>query len=160
LKFEIIENMSKTNEMLIDIRKTFNLESKYVVKCYNSWIEDNNVFIQTELCSQTLQHFIWDKHCFFMEENSIVMNCIDLHLSCQLLREILDCVLCLHESVDNIDWKHISRYIFITSNNEKDIPIAVNVCYIKTLTHTNHTLFYRFSFSHLINKLFKSIFKK
>ena len=155
--------MSKTNEMLIDIRKTFNLESEYVVKCYNSWIEDNNVFIQTELCSQTLEEFIRDKNCFFIEKNSIVMNCIDLHLSCQLLREILDCVLCLHESVDinNIDWELIPSNIFITSNNEKDIPIAVNVCYIKTLTHTKDNLFlYNWSFGDLINVVFQSNFKK
>ena len=152
--------MSKTNEMLIDIRKTFNLESKYVVKCYNSWIEDNNVFIQTELCSQTFEDFIWDKRHFFIKENSIVMNCIDLHLSCQLLREILDCVLCLHESVDNIDWELIPEYIFITSNNENDTSIAVNLCYIKTLTHTNHELDYRWSFCDLIYDVFKSNFKE
>ena len=69
--------MSKRNEMLIDIRKTFNLESEYVVKCYNSWIEDSNVFIQTELCSQTLADFIRDKRNIFIKKNSIVMNCID-----------------------------------------------------------------------------------
>ena len=49
-----------------------------------------------ELCSDNLQNIIKEKPRVFKRQSSDAMNSIEFHISCQLFREILECVQYIH----------------------------------------------------------------
>ena len=51
-----------------------------------------------ELCSDNLKNIIEEKPKVFKRESSEAMNSIEFYISCQLFRELLECVQYLHES--------------------------------------------------------------
>ena len=59
-------------------------------------MENNSVFIKMEFCSDNLKNTIQQKRDAFLRGADQVMNVIEYHISCQILRELLECVLYLH----------------------------------------------------------------
>ena len=70
----------------------------YVVRYFESWIEDNRLYIQMELCSHNLKKVIEEKPKYLRSETSKAMNSIEFYISCQLFKELLESVGYLHES--------------------------------------------------------------
>ena len=69
----------------------------HVVQYYASWIENNEwLFIQMELCSDNLKKVIEEKPKCFQRQSSEAMNSIEFYISCQLFRELLECVQYIH----------------------------------------------------------------
>ena len=71
---------------------------EYVVQYFDSWIENNNIFIQMELCSDNLMNIIKQKQSLFRRPKSEAMNSIEYFISCEIFKEILECVQYLHEN--------------------------------------------------------------
>ncbi|CAG2111910.1 unnamed protein product, partial [Medioppia subpectinata] len=55
----------KRQKVLAEVKSLAKLDSKYVVKYYNSWLESNHLFIQMEFCSQSLKSVLKDKPIVF-----------------------------------------------------------------------------------------------
>ena len=72
------------------------LSEVHVVRYYESWIEDNRLYIQIELCSDNLKNIIEEKSKCFERQSSEAMNSIEFYISCQLFRELLECVEYIH----------------------------------------------------------------
>ena len=55
-----------------------------------------------ELCSDNLKNIIAKKSECFERQSSEAMNSIEFYISCQLFKELLECVQYLHESIPQI----------------------------------------------------------
>ena len=71
---------------------------EYVIFYNHHWIEDNNLYIQMELCSENLKTILDKKRQIFKRKPSEAMTSVEYFISCQLFRELLECVQYLHES--------------------------------------------------------------
>jgi len=78
-------------ESLIKVR------SVYCVQYISQWQEDNEYFIQMELCSDSLKTIVGLKPQAFGRQTGEPMNSIEFYISCQISREICECVQYLHE---------------------------------------------------------------
>ena len=86
-------------EFLREVQTLSKCSSDYVVQYFDSWIENNScLYIQMELCSDNLKNIIQQKTEFFDRRKSETMNSIEYFISCQLFKELLECVQYLHES--------------------------------------------------------------
>ena len=68
-----------------------------MVQYYDSWIENNEwLYIQMELCFDNLKNIIEEKSKCFERQSSEAMNSIEFYISCQLFKELLECVQYIH----------------------------------------------------------------
>ncbi|CAG2112707.1 unnamed protein product, partial [Medioppia subpectinata] len=89
----------KKQKILKEVKSLAKLDSEYVVKYYHSWLESNHLFIQMEFCSQNLKSVLKDKPIVFERQPEDHMNNLfEFFISCEILKEILECVQYLHES--------------------------------------------------------------
>ena len=64
-----------------------------IVKYYNSWVEDNTMFLQMEYCEQSLQDFMDSQ---FIDEQTLI----------KMLKEILCALKCIHaQNIVHMDVK-------------------------------------------------------
>ncbi|CAG2115848.1 unnamed protein product [Medioppia subpectinata] len=85
--------------MLKEVKHLAKLDSKFVVKYYHSWLESNHLFIQMEFCSQSLKSVLKDKPIVFERQPEDLINSVfEYYISCEIFKEILECVQYLHES--------------------------------------------------------------
>ncbi|XP_054163634.1 kinase and exchange factor for Rac B-like [Oppia nitens] len=89
---QILQNVWKESKMLSK------LNPQFVVKYYDSWIENNQFFIQMELCSQSLQNILEIKPNVLKRQTSQVMDFFEYYISCQIFKEIVECVEYLHHT--------------------------------------------------------------
>ncbi|CAG2165281.1 unnamed protein product, partial [Oppiella nova] len=83
--------------MYSGIKKLRELQSKYVVVYYNSWLVDNTLSIQMELCSQNLRNILKHTTEIFLRQPEEQLDLYEYFLSCEIFKEILECVHYLHE---------------------------------------------------------------
>ena len=75
------------------------LNSEYVVKYYNHWIEYNNencLYIQMEYCSDNLKSLINEKAQLFNTDNEKQISIIDYFISSQMFKELIEGLNYLH----------------------------------------------------------------
>ena len=125
-----------------NIEKEVNFLSKldniYVVKYFNSWLENENMYcIRMEYCSHNLMDIIRYKNSF--EPN---LNSINYYISCELFKEILECVKYLHSMSPPIihrDLKPANILITEKPNNGRYIKLCdfeLAVEHKNLMTHT------------------------
>ncbi len=85
-------------DILKEVKILSSLSEVHVVRYFDSWIENNNLYIQMELCSHNLKKVIEEKPKCFERQSSEAMNSIEFYISCQLFKELLESVGYLHES--------------------------------------------------------------
>ena len=89
---------TKTNEKVIkEVEMLSKCSEEYVVKCFDSWIESNKLYIQMELCSDNLKNIIQQKRECFERQLTDVMTTTEFFICSQLMKEILECVQYLHQ---------------------------------------------------------------
>lgn len=98
------------------------LNSEYVVKYYDYWIEDKNkVFIQMEFCSYNLKYLIDLKEkAFHMNNNNRIINSIDYFISTELLKELIEALNYLHTYKPPIIHRDIKPENILISNNSNN----------------------------------------
>ncbi|CAG2113380.1 unnamed protein product, partial [Medioppia subpectinata] len=62
-----------------EVKNLVKLDSDFVVKYYNSWLEFNHLFIQMEFCSQNLKSVLKDKPIVFERQQKHHMNNHDIN---------------------------------------------------------------------------------
>ncbi|CAG2100144.1 unnamed protein product [Medioppia subpectinata] len=89
----------KRRQVLNEVKSLAKLDSDFVVKYYHSWLESNHLFIQMEFCSQNLKTIIENKAIVFGRQPEDHMNNVfEYFISCEIFKELLECVQYLHES--------------------------------------------------------------
>ena len=86
-------------DMMREVNTLSQISCEYVVQYFDSWIENNNcLYIQMELCSDNLQNIIQQKKSLFRYSDSDPMEPTEYFISCELFKDLLECVQYLHES--------------------------------------------------------------
>ena len=85
------------NRIYMEVKNLGKVRSEYVVQYYNSWPESKYLYIQMELCSQNLRNILDIKPKVFDRQLGEPMYCVEYFISCEILRQILECVQYLHE---------------------------------------------------------------
>ncbi|CAG2100538.1 unnamed protein product [Medioppia subpectinata] len=95
-----ISGYLKTNiEEAKSIREVENLQkldSVFVVKYHDSWIEGKHLYIQMEYCPQTLRDILKDKLQVFVRQTTEPMIIYEYFILCEIFRELLQCIEYIH----------------------------------------------------------------
>ena len=95
----------------------------FVVKYYDSWTENKCLFIEMELCSDNLKNITNLKPQCFKRKDSETMNSFEFYISCQLFKELLECVGYLYESVPPIIHRDLKpNNILVNYKPKKSFP--------------------------------------
>ncbi|CAG2113014.1 unnamed protein product [Medioppia subpectinata] len=97
LQFKDISEETKQS-VVEEMNSLTKLDSDFVVKYYNSWLESNHLFIQMQFYSQSLRTVLKDKPIVFGRQPEDQMNVFEYFTSCEIFKELLECVEYLHES--------------------------------------------------------------
>jgi hypothetical protein len=109
------------------------LKSKYFVKQYDSWFENNinvtegrlSLYIQMELCDKTLEEVINEIKTEFFDRESCILSPIGFYLATEFFIEILRGVLCLHQhGIIHRDLKPTNILFRKEENGEINVKIA------------------------------------
>ncbi|CAG2104881.1 unnamed protein product [Medioppia subpectinata] len=89
----------KKDDILKEVKCLAKLDSNFVVKFYDSWLESKHLFIQMEFCSQSLKTILKDKpKAFGRQQPEDPMNDVfEYFISCEIFKELLQSVRYLHE---------------------------------------------------------------
>ncbi|CAG2106548.1 unnamed protein product, partial [Medioppia subpectinata] len=96
------------------------LDSDFVVNYYHSWIEEKYLYIQMEYCSQTLGSVIKDKDIIFDKKLLKAMDIYEYFISCEIFREILQCLQYLHSRTPPIIHRDIKPENILVLQNIKN----------------------------------------
>ncbi|CAG2100881.1 unnamed protein product [Medioppia subpectinata] len=89
--------------VLNEVKSLENARSEYVVQYYTSWMDNNRLYIQMEYCPQSLRTLLADKALAFGRQSAAEpMNAIEYYISCEIFKELLECVQYLHELVPRV----------------------------------------------------------
>ncbi|CAG2113612.1 unnamed protein product [Medioppia subpectinata] len=103
VEFPADESDERQQRVLNEAKSLANLSSQYVVQYHNSWLEDNLLYIQMEYCPQSLRSVLADKALAFGRQSPTEsMDAFEYFISCEIFKELLECVEYLHESVPRV----------------------------------------------------------
>ncbi|CAG2110150.1 unnamed protein product [Medioppia subpectinata] len=102
-----------------EVKNLVKLNSQYVVKCYYSWLECNYLYIQMEYCSQSLKSVLKDKHIVFGRQPDEAMKVFEYFISCEIFKEILECVHYLHTSCPQVIHRDLKPDNILIKHNIK-----------------------------------------
>lgn len=119
------------------------LNTDYVVKCFDTWIEDQNkVFIQMEFCSYNLLDLIdMKKRAFNINNNDVIVHSMDYFISTELLKELIESLNYLHKYETPIIHRDIKpENILITNNpnNSRFLKICDFGLIAFQMSHSQH----------------------
>src|SRR5215813_2072135 len=89
--------MNSREKVLQEIQSLLKVCSEFVVQYKTSWIESNCLFIQMEFCSQSLKQVLEVKAQAFGRQSGQPLTPIEYFMSCEIMKEVLECVRYLHE---------------------------------------------------------------
>ncbi|CAG2102238.1 unnamed protein product [Medioppia subpectinata] len=119
---------AKKQKVLKEVNNLKKLDSNFVVKYYDSWLESNHLYIQMQFCSQSLKSLLKDKPIVFERQPEEPIDCIFEHfITCEIFKEILQCVQYLHEldpPVIHRDLKPDNILIAHNINNNRFIKLC------------------------------------
>ncbi|CAG2111705.1 unnamed protein product, partial [Medioppia subpectinata] len=132
---ECWEVLAKHNEWSID--------KNFVVKYYNSWSEEKHVFIHMEYCCQTLGDVIKDKAIVFGRQLPEAMNLYEYFISCEILREHLQCLQYIHKLNPPVIHRDLKPANILIVNNNNNRFVKLGDFVVATdhgMTSMSHTL--------------------
>ena len=118
---------SKFKGVLREAQTLAKLGGDKVVRYMHCWVEFDTAFIKMELCSDNLRNLIDKKPGLFNRTQSESMDVLEYSISCQIFKELLECVQYLHESnppVIHRDLKPQNILISINNKNRKCLKIC------------------------------------
>ncbi|CAG2106347.1 unnamed protein product [Medioppia subpectinata] len=108
----------KKYKIVNEVKSLTTLNSKFVVKYYNSWFEFNQLYIQMEFCSQNLKTLLKDKPIVFGRQPEDPINSFfEYFISCEIFKEMLECVQYLHESKPPIIHRNLKLVNILIERN-------------------------------------------
>ncbi|CAG2111786.1 unnamed protein product, partial [Medioppia subpectinata] len=127
VKFLDTYDEHKRQEILKEVQNLVKLRSDFVVNYRNSWREDNYLYIQMDFYTQNLQTIIDNKHIVFGRQPEEPMKVYEYFISCEILKELLECVKYLHDSCPPVihrDLKPSNVLISQNSNNNRFLKLC------------------------------------
>ncbi|CAG2174170.1 unnamed protein product, partial [Oppiella nova] len=91
-----VKKLSAPEEYYKELQNLVTVRSEYCVQFINSWLECDNYYIVMELCSQSLQNILDTKLEVFGRQCGEPMGSVEAFISCQIFKELLECVQYLH----------------------------------------------------------------
>ncbi|CAG2115699.1 unnamed protein product [Medioppia subpectinata] len=87
------------SQLFKELNNLIKIRSDYVVHYLNSWFESDKYYIQMELCADSLRNILLAKRRAFGRQTAAqAMNSVEFFISCQLFKELVECVQYLHSS--------------------------------------------------------------
>ena len=86
------------DEYYKEIERLTKIVSQFVIQIYNYWPFDNKIYISMEYCSQSLKSVLKIKGQVFERQSGQPMDCIEYYISCEIMREMCECVQYLHSN--------------------------------------------------------------
>ncbi|CAG2168843.1 unnamed protein product, partial [Oppiella nova] len=134
----------------INLKETFKeisilikVESIYVVKYLCIWVIDTDICIQMQLCSTDLKSILDVKPQVFGRQSGQVMGLVEYFISCEIYRQILQCVQYLHELNAPVIHRHLKPdNILIARRVRKGRFIKLcdfELASMERVTNTKHT---------------------
>ncbi|CAG2100265.1 unnamed protein product [Medioppia subpectinata] len=98
LSLAVVTNQSEEerSRALKEVHILSKCNSYFVVKYYHSWIEINRLYIQMEFCPQSLRELLSDKDTLFNRQTAQSFNIYEYFISCEIFKELLQCLEYLH----------------------------------------------------------------
>ena len=115
------------DELMREVNTISQCSGDFVVHYYD-WIKTYDcLYIQMDLCSDNLKNIIKQKTKFFGRKESEPMEAIEYFISCQIFKELLECLQYLHESKPPVIHRDIKPENFLVLNspsNERFIRLC------------------------------------
>ncbi|XP_054157736.1 probable serine/threonine-protein kinase samkB [Oppia nitens] len=93
----ILINDSNRDNILKQVKQLLNLRSEFMVNCYDQWFESNQLYIQMDLMSRSLEDVIKCKSKTFNNRQSTEpMDSIEYYILSHLMLELCECLDYLH----------------------------------------------------------------
>ncbi|CAG2167635.1 unnamed protein product [Oppiella nova] len=92
----ITEENDKQN-LLLETKNMIKVRSVFAIKYYNSWIESDSLYIQMELCLDSLKNLLQLKRKLFSTKPPNRMTSFEVYISLEIFRELTECVQYMHE---------------------------------------------------------------
>ncbi|CAG2120595.1 unnamed protein product, partial [Medioppia subpectinata] len=87
------------SQLFKELNNLIKIRSDYVVHYLNSWFESDKYYLQMELCADSLRNILALKRRAFGRQTAAqAMNSVEFFISCQLFKELVECVQYLHSS--------------------------------------------------------------
>ncbi|CAG2105710.1 unnamed protein product [Medioppia subpectinata] len=103
--------------ILREMKILLKLYSNFVVKYITSWPESNHLYIQIELCSQSLKSVLKDKAIVFGRQPENPINVYEYFICCEIFTEILECVQFLHSSDPPVIYRDLKPENILIEHN-------------------------------------------
>ncbi|CAG2111348.1 unnamed protein product [Medioppia subpectinata] len=129
-----LDNNDSKQHILNEVKHLAKIRSDYVVKYYNTWYGNcNHLYIQMEYCPQTLRTVLADKGLVFGRQSPAEpMNAYEYYISCEIFRELLECVQYLHELKPQIIHRNLTlNNVLISYNTSGNVNNTNPRCFIK-----------------------------
>ena len=98
--FNFHQDITDERALLEDLRKFTKLDHSHVTNYYSVWMENEEcIYIQMEFCETNLRNVIASNRPLFKSlESNPLMQTIEYYICCEILKEILKGLRCLHHS--------------------------------------------------------------
>ncbi|CAG2100258.1 unnamed protein product [Medioppia subpectinata] len=116
------------HKIMNEVKSLEKLDSDFVVKYYNSWLECNHLYIQMEYCSQSLRSILTDKPIVFGREPEDPIKVFEYFICCEIFKELLECVQYLHESCPPVIHRDLKPDNILISQNKGINDRFVKLC--------------------------------
>ncbi|CAG2177346.1 unnamed protein product [Oppiella nova] len=114
-------NDKEKERCLNEGKNLIKVRSPYVVEYYNSWLEPGCLYIQMELGLNSLMDILLIKPTIFTRDPGTPMNIFEYFVSCEIFRELLECVQYLHELEPPFIHRDLKpENILITNTGDQD----------------------------------------
>ncbi|CAG2106090.1 unnamed protein product [Medioppia subpectinata] len=137
--------------VLNEVKSLATVRSQYVVQYYNSWLDDysNQLYIQMEFCPQSLRSLLKDKGLAFGRQSAEPMNVYEYYISCEIFKELLQCVQYLHELSPQIIHRDLNPdNVLIVYNTNAENNCFIKLCDFGLATLHNPDKHYRTKYKH------------
>ncbi|CAG2163121.1 unnamed protein product [Oppiella nova] len=121
------EDTKNKGKVIREIKNLATVNSNFVVKYYDSWIERQCLYIQMELCLDSLNKILALKPQVFNRQLDEPMSLYEYFISCEIFRQLLECVQYLHgldPQIIHRDLKPDNILISVKVKNDRFIKLC------------------------------------
>ncbi|CAG2112195.1 unnamed protein product [Medioppia subpectinata] len=117
-RLQFVDISEETKQIVLkEVNSLSKLDSDFVVKYEDSWLESNHLYIQMQFYSQSLRSVLKDKPIVFGRQPEEELNVFEYFISCEIFKELLECVEYLHSSNPPVILRNLKPENILIDNN-------------------------------------------